>query len=70
MTNDEIFLKKLRNLRKKWRTEATKQAKLRDRLFEKHAVSSAEKSNGMWIGYGSCAKDLDRMIREMEMVCK
>ncbi len=66
MQIDELGLKRLKNLRKKWRTEATRQDKFRVSMQEKGASLSAEKSCGMWIGYESCANEPDKLIREME----
>ena len=58
--------KLLRNLRKKWRTEATKQRKLADRLYERRAVESGGKSVGVYIGLEQAASDLDKLIRSLE----
>lgn len=65
MDNQEL-LKQLKNLRKKWRTQKTKEDKMADALFKKHAVASAEKSVGISIGYGMCSHDIDRLISQIK----
>ncbi len=60
------MLKQLKNLRKKWRCEATKQYKFAYKMFDKNAIASAEKSMGIWIGFNQAANELDKVIKEME----
>lgn len=62
MDNNEL-LKQLKNLRKKWRASRTKEDKMAAALFSKGAAASAEKSVGISIGFGSCAYDIDKLIR-------
>lgn len=63
---DQDLVKKLKNLRKKWRSAATKEGKRCDYFRERNALHSAEKSMGIWIGTTGCANNLDRLIRELE----
>lgn len=64
MDNKDL-LKQLKNFRKKWRANKTKEDKMADALFKKGATASAEKSVGISIGYGMCASDLDKLIRTL-----
>lgn len=64
--DEKDLIKRLRNLRKKWRTEATKQGKWCNEFAERGAMTSAEKSLGIWIGYTGCSNDLDKLIKELE----
>ena len=66
MQIDELGLKRLKNLRKKWRAEATREEKFRIEMVKKNAYLSAEKADGIWFGYTTCANELDKLIREME----
>ncbi len=63
---EKDLLKKLKNLRRKWRSAATKEAKLSDRLRDRNAITSAEKCMGIWIGTTGCANDLDKLVKELE----
>jgi len=62
------ILKRLKNLRKKWRTEQTRERKFQsgERLGYVPGALSLEKSVGIDIGYGMCSSELDRFIRELE----
>lgn len=62
MDNAEL-LKKLKNMKKKWRSAYTKEGKRATALFKMGAASSAEKSVGVTIGYGWCLSDLEKLIK-------
>ena len=64
--DEKELIRRLRNLRKKWRTEATRQEKWCQDYIDKNAITSAEKSVGIWIGHTGCANDLDKLIKELE----
>lgn len=63
---DKELSRRLRNLRKKWRTAATKEEKRCNHMIERNAITSAEKCMGIWIGTTGCANDLDKLIKELE----
>jgi hypothetical protein len=65
----EDVIKKLRNLRKKWRTEVTRERKYQQSLIEKYKGMdnlSLEKSVGIDIGYSMCSSAVDKLIKELE----
>ncbi len=64
MDNQEL-LKKLKNLKKKWRTVRTKEDNMAAALFNKGAMASAEKSVGISIGFSLCSHDIDKLIKEL-----
>lgn len=57
------ILKKLKNLKKKWRGEATKERKIACNFYDKEC---ATESVGISIGFELDANDLDNLIRTME----
>lgn len=65
----EDVIKKLRNLRKKWRGEITRERKYQQSLIEKYKGMdnlSLEKSVGIDIGYSFCSSEIDKLIKELE----
>lgn len=56
--------RKLKNLVKRWRSRATREEKLAERMFKRNAHASAEKSIGISIGYRTAANELDRLLLE------
>lgn len=64
--NIQLILKQLKNFRKKWRTNYTKEGGMANALFAKGANASAEKSVGITIGYGMCTHDIDKLIKQIE----
>ena len=69
METNEI-IKTLRNFRRKWRTEITREHKLQRDMRVKYSGDYVpgcyEKSVGIDIGYSSCAMDIDKLIKELE----
>ena len=67
MTTAEI-IKTLRNFRKKWRRELTRERKFQNSMAQKHpnGCSSWEKSVGIDIGYSYCTSDIDKLIKKLE----
>lgn len=63
-----VLLKKLKNLRKKWRGEVTREFNFRSGKTLGYVPNSLsiEKSSGIAIGYGFAASQLDKLIRELE----
>jgi hypothetical protein len=64
------IIKTLRNFRRKWRREITREHKFQQSLREQYpgnyVPSCYEKSVGIDIGYGSCTYDVDKLIRKLE----
>ena len=60
----------LRKFRRKWRGEITREHKFQQSLrkqYPGHYVPGCyEKSVGIDIGYGSCTRDIDNLIKKLE----
>jgi len=60
----------LRKFRRRWRREITREHKFQQGLREKYpgdyVPGCYEKSVGIDIGYGSCASDIDKLIKKLE----
>ncbi len=62
-------IKTLRNFRRKWRREITRERKYQQSLIEKYKGMdnlSLEKSVGIDIGYSFCSSEVDKLIKKLE----
>ncbi len=66
--NTSEIIKQLRNFRKKWRREITRERKFQQAMAAKYPLGcpSWEKSVGIDIGYSYCASDIDKLIKKLE----
>lgn len=69
MNNQEI-IDTLRKFRRKWRREITREHKFQMDMRVKYpgdyVPGCYEKSVGIDIGYGSCTRDVDALIKKLE----
>jgi hypothetical protein len=77
MKTEEI-LNKLKSFKRKWRREYNRECKFQQSLYETTldgkqklrfgADLSLEKSVGIQIGYGFCLSEIEKLIKEIEVV--